>query len=467
MPQSADVFNQTDAGHEYSKNDGGAARVDARTEINSQHLTGRQSMPHRILLIAGFFPPYSPLGAVRAPMLVRWWCEQGHDVRVIALENPAVVGQLDHVLPPEAVTYIPFIRAAPPLGQAAGGVKKLLVKRESAFRPQWDSLRTLYRQMVHFPDRYRTWIKPAVAQAVAMARQWQPDLIYSTAPPHSGHVVACQIAGRLNRPWLAELRDLWADNPYNDGHPLFEPIQRRYVWGTLARAAGHVTLTRGAGARVSSALRRPITLSYNGFGADDFEGLQAVSPLDPDRLTIVHAGIIYAGQREPTMLLAALAKLDAATRARIRVIFFHDEQSALATSAAHHGVAECIELREPVPRRQILTLERQADVLLLCRWNNPAEDAIIPGKVFEYIGARRPILAIGSTTGEAADIVRAGPFGMVMGDPDAIARQLIAWLAQKDASAGRLPDLPEGPTHAYLRETQFQKVDTAIAEILR
>jgi len=210
-----------------------------------------------------------------------------------------------------------------------------------------------------------------------------------------------------------------------------------------------------------------VTLSYNGFGADDFATLDTVSAHDPDRLTIVHAGIIYAGQREPTVLLAALAKLDASVRARIRVVFFHDEESAVASGAAHFGVADCIELRQPVPRREILKLEREADVLLLCRWNDPAEDSIIPGKVFEYIGARRPILTIGSDTGEAADIVRAGPFGVVMTHPDDIARQLVEWLAQKDAHAGRLPDLPEGPTHAYLRETQFQQVDAAIAEILR
>jgi hypothetical protein len=424
-------------------------------------------VPHRILLIAGFFPPYSPLGAVRAPMLVRWWREQGHDVRVIALHNPATRGQIEHCLPPEAVRYIPFSQAAPPLEQAAVSVKKLLVKRENRFKPYLASLQTLYRQIAHFPDRYRNWIKPAVAEAVAMAEEWQPDLIYSTAPPHSGHVVACRIAMRLNRPWLAELRDLWAGNPYNDGHPLFDPVQRRYAWGILARAQGHVALTRGAARRIGAKLGRPVTLSYNGFGADDFASIGSIAAHDPHRLTIVHAGIIYAGQREPTMLLAALARLDPSVRARIRVVFFHDEESAVVAGAAQFGVADCIELRQPIPRRDILELERAADVLLLCRWNDPAEDAIIPGKVFEYIGARRPILSIGSATGEAADIVRAGPFGVVMTDPDAIARQLVEWLAQKDAHAGRLPDLPVGPTHAYLRETQFQQVDAAIAQILR
>lgn len=400
-------------------------------------------------------------------MLVRWWREQGHDVRVIALDNPGVTGQLDNVLPPEMVHYIPFTKAVPTLEQAAGSAKKLLIKREGSLKPHWESIQSLYRQLVHFPDRYRSWIKPATAQGIALAQAWSPDLIYSTGPPHSGHVVARRIAARTRRPWLAELRDLWADNPYNDTHPLFEPVQRRIVWSTLGHAAGHITLTRGAAATVSKALNRPVTLSYNGFGADDFKGLGSAAALDADKLTILHAGIIYAGQREPTMLLAALARLDDETRARIRVIFFHDEQSALATSAAHFGVSDCVELRAPVPRRDILKLERQADILLLCRWNNPAEDAIIPGKLFEYIGARRPILAIGSATGEAAEIVRAGPFGAVLTDPDIIAGQLKQWLAQKDASGGRLPDLPEQPTRGYLRETQFQRVDAAIAAVLR
>ena len=438
-----------------------------RLGAEGHHGDHSEPMTLRILFVAGFFPPYSPLGAVRAPMLVRWWRAQGHDVRVIALHNPGVAGQLEPVLPPEMVRYVPFTRAAPTLDQAAGSVKKLLVKPERSLKPHWESLRTLYRQVAHFPDRYRSWIRPAVAGGVALAQDWQPDVIYSTGPPHSGHVVARRLAARLRQPWIAELRDLWADNPYNEGHPLFEPILRRYAWGTLAHATGHVALTRGSARRVSQALGRPVTLSYNGFGADDFVGLETVPALDAERLTIIHAGIIYAGQREPTMLLAALAKLDAQTRARIRLIFFHDEQSALATSAARYGVSDCVELLPPVPRREILKLERQADVLLLCRWDNPAEDSIIPGKVFEYIGARRPILATGSATGEAADIVRSGGFGVVLTDPGDIARQLKQWLAQKQAHGGRLPDLPEEPTYAYLRETQFQTVDAALAAAVR
>jgi len=128
-------------------------------------------------------------------------------------------------------------------------------------------------------------------------------------------------------------------------------------------------------------------------------------------------------------------------------------------------VRDVIEICPPVPRREILRIERAADVLLLSRWADPRDDGVIPGKLFEYIGARRPILAIGSTTGEAAEIVRSGPFGLVSNSPMEIAEQLLAWIGEKRAAGGRLPDLPAAPTRRYLREAQFRRIDPLITEL--
>jgi hypothetical protein len=105
-----------------------------------------------------------------------------------------------------------------------------------------------------------------------------------------------------------------------------------------------------------------------------------------------------------------------------------------------------------------LRLERQVDVLLLCRWDNPAEDGIIPGKLFEYIGARRPILSLGSLTGEAADIVRKGNFGLVSNDPMEIAKALRDWIDEKRREGGRLADLSGIAARPYQRDVQFEKI---------
>lgn len=428
----------------------------------------------RILLVSGFFPPYSPLGAVRAPALVSHWLREGHEVRVVAIENPAVTGMLASPLPPEHVAYVPFT----PPGRVIEGLVAALRRRrdgggtESAARPspvpdrppRLAALRNFYRQAVQFPDRYRTWVRPAVDAGLRLAKDWQPDLIYSSSPPHSGHIVARRLASRLRVPWIAELRDTWANNPYSDAPRPIEWAQTIYANATLRHASAAVLLTRTAEAETRAALSCPTVVSYNGFLEEDFAGLEAPAPLDPERLTILHAGVIYAGRRDPVALFQALAILGP-RRHGIRVKFYHDLMDAVARRAERLGVLDCVELCAPVPRKEILAIERAADVLLLCRWADPRDDGVIPGKLFEYIGARRPILAVGSTTGEAAEIVRAGPFGLVSNAPMEIAEQLMAWMEAKRAAGGRLPDLPEAPTRRYLREAQFRRIDPLIAEL--
>jgi len=147
------------------------------------------------------------------------------------------------------------------------------------------------------------------------------------------------------------------------------------------------------------------------------------------------------------------------------VRFYHDDLTFVGRAAAKLGVSDCVDVLPAIPRKQILRHERAADILLLLRWANPADDGIIPGKLFEYIGARRPILSIGSTTGEAAEIVRAGNFGIVNNDPLAIARQLRVWVETKRQNNGRLPDLDAGATRAYLRDQQFRKIDGLLDQI--
>jgi hypothetical protein len=429
----------------------------------------------RILLVTGFFPPFSPLGAVRAPALVSYWLAQGHDVRVVAIDNPAIAGKLESPLPPDRVAYAPFTppgesferllrpllqRAAAPGGAEAAAAPARAVPRP----PRFQALRHFYQNAVQFPDRYRNWTPAAVAAGLALTRNWAPDVIYSSGPPHSGHVVAGRLARQLGAPWVAELRDTWANNPYSDAPRLIEAAQTLYANRVLRRAAAAVLLTETAEAEVKAALGCPTIVSYNGFTEADFAGLEQVPPLERERLTILHAGVIYVGRRDPVALFQALAILGPRRHA-VRVKFYHDQMEAVARRAERLGVRDCIEICAPVPRRDILAIERQADVLLLCRWADPRDDGVIPGKLFEYIGARRPILAVGSTTGEAADIVRRGNFGLVSNEPMAIAEQLAAWIAAKQQAGGRLPDMPEAPTRAFLRDAQFRRIDPLLAQV--
>lgn len=435
-------------------------------DISSYVLTMRKI---RILLIAGFFPPYAPLGAVRAPSLARYLIRNGHDVHVIAAHDRDIVGVSQPDLPADRVHHLPYAKPGTKITQVVRRLREAVtwpghtpasgggVPTLAAAVPHPSSLRQFYRQLILFPDRFKNWTSPAVQCGLELSRSWMPDVIYSSCPPHAGHMVARQLSAALGIPWIAELRDLWANNPYNDTHPLIKPALDRVANATLRRAHACVAVTAMAGQEVKNATGRPVVLSYNGFDPEEFDGLGEVPPLDRNRLTIIHAGVIYAGRRDPTALLQALA-LMGEERHQVTLQFYHDSHQSIDTMARQLGVRDCVEVHNPVPRHEILRREREADVLLLCRWDNPAEDGIIPGKLFEYIGARRPILSVGSTTGEAADIIRKGAFGLVSNDPMDILKSLRIWIAEKQHQGGRLADLHLDGAMPFQRDVQFEKV---------
>jgi hypothetical protein len=322
----------------------------------------------------------------------------------------------------------------------------------------------LYRQAVLFPDRYRSWIKPAVRLGSSWQGRWQPDIIYSSGPPHSGQVVAARLAARFGVPWIAELRDLWIGDPYFDRHPLIKPFHDRFAETTLSHARGFVVVTNEARERLGKITDKPILLSYNGYDPKDYEGLEDVEPIDPHRLTIVHAGTIYPGRRDPTPLFKAIAALGE-KRKSIRCLFYSDTSGSVAAIARQIGIEDCVEIRDAVPRSEILRVEREADILLECRWIDPAGDGVIPGKLFEYIGARRPILSLGSLTGEAAAIVRDNNFGLASNDPAEIQAMLTQCLEVKSRS-GRLPDSAIDSGARFRRDIQFQKIDGLIRDLI-
>jgi glycosyltransferase involved in cell wall biosynthesis len=102
--------------------------------------------------------------------------------------------------------------------------------------------------------------------------------------------------------------------------------------------------------------------------------------------------------------------------------------------------------------------QRRADILLMMQWNDAREAGNLPGKLFEYLGARRPILGIGYEQGVAAEIIRNRGAGFFSNDADAIARQLRLWLAEKQKS-GQVNPVDEEAMAGFSRAEQFAKLE--------
>lgn len=420
--------------------------------------------PLRILFITPNFPPYAQAGAARTGALARHWAEAGHEVTVLGAKIGAATGIHSEFAHPRLhATMLPIERngAGQRSASAAGSGSEGQVSPPGRLK-RWF---WLFRQM---PDRFRAhWVPRAVDKARELGKSRGFDLVYSSGPPHSAHIAAQVIAGEAGIPWICEQRDIWVENPYTEKHLLLTRLYERQGRQVQQHADALVAVTQGAAHSLERQTGKPVTLARNGWERADFAGLgEAPEPFDPHRLTIIHAGLIYAERRDPRALFEAIGMLGE-DRARIRAIFYHDEFGFLDQRIAEYGVEDCVEVREFLPRSTILEIERQVDVLLMCRWPDPAEDAIIPGKLFEYIGARRPILATGLESGEAAAIVREGNFGIATHDARAIAAQLRSWIAAKDAGGGRIPDLPAARADAYTRDTAFAAIDAVLAKATR
>jgi glycosyltransferase involved in cell wall biosynthesis len=180
---------------------------------------------------------------------------------------------------------------------------------------------------------------------------------------------------------------------------------------------------------------------------------------------IVYTGSIYPGRRDPTPLFEAL-RLLGPEGDKFRVQFYGSAPEAVGALADRAGVRHLVEAHPPVPFRESVRLQWDADVLLLLQWNSPKEEGVCPGKLFEYLASLRPILGIGYEQGVPAGFVREREAGVYANEPSVIAEHLKRWAAEK-ARHGHMPRLPLAVREGLERERQFEKLEGFLEVLVR
>jgi glycosyltransferase involved in cell wall biosynthesis len=299
------------------------------------------------------------------------------------------------------------------------------------------------------PDRWMTWRFAAVGAGLSVVRQHAPQAIWSTYPIATAHVIGRALARKTRLPWIADFRDPMAQ----DGYPAdpatwksFKEIEAQAV--ADARLATFTTpgAAREYQRRYPAAADR-IRVLENGFDEESFAGLpreSAAEPLTPDAVTLLHSGIVYPSERDPTQFFMAVkAMADAGdVRAGELVVRFraagHDD--FLRALAQRYGIERFIELLPPLPYRAALQEMLRADALLVLQASNCNEQ--IPAKLYEYLRAGRPIVALTDPVGDTAEVVRAAGVDAIarldsVDDTVALLRRLIPAIR---AGAAPLPN---------------------------
>jgi glycosyltransferase involved in cell wall biosynthesis len=282
-------------------------------------------------------------------------------------------------------------------------------------------------------------------------------VIYASAPPATTLLVADDLSRKARIPWVAELRDLWTDNPYYNYAAVRRDFERSWEKGVLGRTAAIVTVSPGWRRRLADRHGKPVAVAMNGFVATDFPFAPPADPETSGPLRIVFTGHVYAGYRDPSPLFEALQRLRAsANDVVVEFIGTKDKDGALDALAKQYGLSDHVRVLPPVSYKQALDYQLRADVLLHMQWCDPKEQGTIAGKIFDYLGARRPILGIALEDCVVADLVHERKAGLVTNDPQKIAAQVERWIAEK--RAGGVKPLPPAASEGLDRAAQFDKL---------
>ena len=361
---------------------------------------------HKALLVAYAYPPSPLIGALRPAGLAKYLPEFGWEVVVVTAKLPGHIRSADGVIETDFQDKLTNWKRKFGFDPAQGLHQQIglpLATGRKTSLPHTKVIR-LAKSVLTFPDPTTGWIPFATKAVQEFEGVHEIDAIISTSPP-----ITCALLGRrlktlLRKPWIADFRDLWADRISKS--PV-KPLQAQVEKRALAHADALVTVSDEWAARLRKRYgNKPAFSIPNGYDPDDFA--QPAPPLT-ERFTITHTGRLYAGHRDPTPLLRAIRELIDEGRLpadQLRLRFYGPLEPWLLPVVRSCKLEDLTEVSDSVPREHALKLQRESQLLLLLAWDDLRETGWHTAKLYEYLGSKRPILAVGGAPGALTQVLR-------------------------------------------------------------
>ncbi|HEX6491388.1 MAG TPA: glycosyltransferase [Gaiellaceae bacterium] len=362
----------------------------------------------KVLLVTMYFPPAGGGGVQRPLKFATHLPSFGIETHVLAPDDPKWVHRDDEARPPSQA----WVHRARYLGPRGRIPSEDLYRLEGVDRLAYQAAALFRRALV--PDTSVTWAPNAIAAATRIVRAERIDAVITTSPPNSINLIGAAVKRTTGAKWIADLRDPLvadADNPVERlAARAKEKVQVGVARLVASQADAIVTAWEGIAHEIRGyEPRAPITVIPNGADYDDFEGL---SYLPGARFRITHTGSFF-GKRNPRPFLTALA---ASGLEQVVARFVGELTTRDREWAEGLGLGERLELLPFGSRRRALAYQRDSEALLLLLPEaGDRGGPVLPGKLFEYLAAERPILAAVPPAGAAANLIREAGAGIVVG----------------------------------------------------
>lgn len=367
----------------------------------------------RVLIIAYYWPPNGGVGVYRWLKFAKYLPQFGWQPVVYTPENPelqAVDAGLEADIPAE----VEVIKA--PITEPYSWYKRFTGKRtderlQTAFLreeagPSWkEDLANWLRSNFFIPDARVWWVKPSVKRLENYLKEHPVDLIVTTGSPHSLHLIGRALKRSTGIPWLADFRDPWTNIDYYSQLKLTrwaDAKQHRLERAVLQEADQVLTVSWHWAEELRALGAAKVEVITNGYDPDDLPSPPAA--LD-ERWSLVHVGSITATRDVPALWSALGERLrnDAEFKKRFVLRLVGGVDHSVLKSLEEAGLMGHVERIGQVDHEEALRHMQRARVLLLPVNDTPNVMGFLPAKVFEYLGVRRPILAIAPAE---ADITR-------------------------------------------------------------
>ena len=337
----------------------------------------------RVLLVAYYFPPQPFAGSLRLGQLARYLPEFGWLPSVLTRSWPGE-SSINCETTRARALFGPYV---PPANGAA---------TQAGHRFALSFIPAFVKDAVAFPDRAVGWLAPALASAWRLMQASHFDAILSSSHPPTAHVLAGIVARMRGIPWLADYRDAWHADRYAEKSGTRAALENRFELGLLRRARAISTVSADIAKSLESFHGRAgVRVIPNACDPSDWDSIPESTPRE---FRLCYTGILYQGRRGAGILLGAIARLRAEREVAgdaVRLDVFGPDAESLRDEAVAHGVADAVELHGWVPREQALRAQRASAAVVVLLNMDQATVSEMGSKIFEYAGARRPIIAIG------------------------------------------------------------------------
>ena len=409
-----------------------------------------------ILMIAFHYPPVqSSSGLQRSLKFSRYLLDHGWCAQVLSA-HPRAYRQCSD----DQMSEIP---------------EEVVVKRAWAM----DTARHLsiagrYPSLLALPDRWVSWVLGAIPSGLMMIRRHRPKLLWSTFPIASAHVIGHALHRLTGIPWIADFRDSMTEEHYPHDETVrkrFRRIERRAV-----KSASRIVFTTD-GTRDMYAQRYPdVPPSHwqciaNGYDEENFLAADQRVPAQDHkrggRIKLLHSGIMYRLDRDPTAFFVALGRLRARgeiTPERLEIVLRasgHEKEYGDMIRA--HGIGDIVTLQPRIDYLDALAEMLDADGLLVFQGSGCNHQ--IPAKIYECMRAGKPILALTDPAGDTATVLSGAGVDSIalMTDPDAVESAIRDFLGRIERGESVVPN-PEY-SRQFSRRSQTAKLAQLLDEV--